>query len=131
MTDQAVPSDPVRRYAGILARGSGWMRFLSVLQIVGGLLSAVTIVGIVVAWIPIWLGVLLWQAADATAKANSEADPASMERALDRIQFFFTLNGILTLVGIGLGILAFLIVVFMLGGLAAIGDLPGPGDLPT
>lgn len=120
MTDPVVDrTDAVRHFAGILARASGWMKFVAVLAIAGGVFYAITIVGIIVAWIPIWLGVLLWQAADAASRAESETDPALLERALDRLRSFFTVNGVIALVGLSLALLAFVLVVLgFLGGLA-------------
>jgi len=112
-------TDIVRRLAGTLARASGWMKFVAVLAIVGGALYVLTIVGIVVAWIPIWLGVLLWQAADAASRAEADADPVLLERALDRLRLLFTVYGVIALVGIILAVLAVvLMIVGFLGGMS-------------
>lgn len=49
----------VRRYARQMARG---LRFLGVCFVLMALPYAATGYGLVVAWAPVWLGVLLWQA---------------------------------------------------------------------
>lgn len=123
MTIPAVPNtEVVRRFAAPLARASGWMKFVAVLAIVGGALYVLTIVGIVVAWIPIWLGVLLWQAADAASRAEAEGDAALLDRALDRLRLLFTVYGVVALVGLALAVLAFvLLFAGLLGGLGEIG----------
>ncbi len=119
MTDPLTgQTDLVRRLAGTLARASGWMKLVAVLAIVAGALYVLTIVGIVVAWIPIWLGVLLWQAADAASRAEADSDPVLLERALDRLRLLFTVYGVIALVGIVLAALAFvLLLVGVVGGL--------------
>ncbi len=112
MTVPDAPStDLVRRFAAPLARASGWMKFVAVLAIVGGALYVLTIVGIVVAWLPIWLGVLLWQAADAAGRAEAEGDPALLDRALDRLRLLFTVYGVVALVGIVLVVLMFVLLI--------------------
>jgi len=42
---------------------TGWLKFVGIVTIVSGALAALSVIGIVFAWIPIWLGVLLMQAA--------------------------------------------------------------------
>jgi hypothetical protein len=34
----------------------GWLKFLGVLSFIGGIFQALSIVGIVIAWLPIWMG---------------------------------------------------------------------------
>ncbi len=53
----------VRELSAPLASGRGWIKFLGILSIVSGALGALSIIGILWAWLPIWLGVLLFQAA--------------------------------------------------------------------
>ena len=38
---------------------AGWMKLIGTLAIIQGVLLALTIVGLIIAWLPIWLGVLL------------------------------------------------------------------------
>ena len=52
-----------------LYRGKFWMQLLGVVSILYGVLSAITVVGLIVAWIPIWAGVVLMQAAGAASRA--------------------------------------------------------------
>jgi hypothetical protein len=52
----------VRELSVPLFQAKGWLKFLGILSIIGGVFQALTIVGIIYAWIPIWSGVLLHQA---------------------------------------------------------------------
>ncbi|MDN5937117.1 MAG: DUF5362 domain-containing protein, partial [Salinisphaera sp.] len=68
-----------------------------------------TIVGRLVAWIPIWLGVSLLQAGGAIATARQSGDPAAMTRCLSKLRTYFVIWGVLALIGLilmALGVLA-------------------------
>ena len=43
-----------------LYEARGWMKFLGIVMVIAGIFTAITIVGIIIAWLPIWLGVLLF-----------------------------------------------------------------------
>lgn len=81
----------------IIACGKGWTRFVAIMLIVLGSLYALTIVGIVFAWLPIWLGVVLLNAVN---KGNN--GQGAIETALGEymrgINSFFKISGISTLV---------------------------------
>ena len=67
-----------------LYRGKFWMQLLGVVSILYGVLLAITIVGLIVAWIPIWAGVVLMQAAGASSRAFESGDAVEMTRAMAR-----------------------------------------------
>lgn len=104
----------VQQLAGPLAQAKIWMQIVGVLLIIYGVLTAITIVGIIFAWLPIWMGVLLFQAAGAAGQAQSGGDPAVLERALGKIKVYFIIMGVLTLIGLVLMGLA-----FVMGGVGA------------
>lgn len=105
-----------------LHRGKFWMQLLGVVSILYGVLVAITIVGLIVAWIPIWAGVVLMQAAGATGRAYSANDAVELKQALAKLRIYFTIFGVLMLIGIVLGLLS---MVFGIGaGLMGAG-LPG------
>lgn len=108
-----------------LARSNFWMKLLGVLLIIYGIMMAITIVGLLVAWLPIWLGVLLFQSASAATQANQTGDEAVLIRSLEKLKTYFTIMGILTLIGLILAILGF--VTGMMG--AMMGGLPHAGGL--
>lgn len=79
------------------ARGlSGWLTFIGVVTLLSAIPMAMTIFGIVVAWIPAWLGLLLLQAAGA-ARAGNERD---LIRMLRKLNSYFVIQGLLILLGI-------------------------------
>lgn len=95
----------VRQTSQPLASAKGWLTFLGVLSIVYGVLWALTLVGLLVAWIPIWLGVLLLQAGGAIEAAQQSGDPAQMMRSLSKLRTYFVIWGVLALIGLILTVL--------------------------
>lgn len=85
----------------------GWVKLVGVMSILGGALYALTLIGIVIAWLPIWMGVLLFQSASAIELAYLSGDRNAMTRALAKLKTYFVIMGVLTLIGIIITILAF------------------------
>ena len=83
-----------------LYRGKFWMQLLGVVSILYGVLLAITIIGLIVAWIPIWAGVVLMQAAGASSRAFERGDAVEMTRAMAKLKTYFTIFGVLMLIGI-------------------------------
>ncbi|MFI0471823.1 DUF5362 family protein [Halomonas sp. HMF6819] len=80
-----------------LYRGKLWMQLIGVMLILGGVLTAITVVGIIVAWIPIWAGVVLFQAASASQRAYQSGDERELRFALSKLKTHFTIFGVLVL----------------------------------
>ena len=78
----------------------GWMKLVGVMSIIGGALQVLTIFGIVIAWLPIWTGILLIQSAGAIEQAYLGENQAAMTRSLSKLKTYFIIMGILTLIGL-------------------------------
>lgn len=83
-----------------LYSSKGWIKFLGILMIIYGAFIAMTIIGIIVAWLPIWLGVLLHQTAKKIELAQSTGDVTAMVQSQNSLSTYFTIYGILALIGI-------------------------------
>lgn len=98
----------------------GWMKFLGVITIISGIGYALTIVGILVAWIPIWMGILLLQAGNKVDEATIRNNPTALVEMMAKIRVFFTIQAILLIVSIAGIIFLFLVAgisIFSLGSL--------------
>lgn len=113
-------NNPTSTIMAPLVHGKMWIKLLAVMLILGGALQALTIVGILWAWVPIWLGVLMFQAIGAAEQAVATGDPATAVRANEKLRLFFMIQGLLMLVG-----LVLMAAAFMLGGVAVLGGLLG------
>lgn len=118
----------VRSMGAILAANGGWMKFLGTMLIIMGILNCLTVVGALFGWIPIWLGVILNKAAGAASKAQMRGDAMDLEESLDRVGFFFKLQGILIMIVLVLYILMFIGIIASWGALAA--SMMDPGAMP-
>ena len=91
-----------------LFRAKGWMKLVAVMMIIYGALTALSIIGIIIAWLPIWMGVLLFQSAGQIERAHTAGDEDALVTSLAKLKTYFTITGILTLIGICVFVLAFI-----------------------
>ena len=115
-------SDPtqtlVREISLPLYQAQGWMKFLGVVMIVQGILTALTIIGIIFAWLPIWLGVLLFKSAGQAESAQYSGDKFRLIQSLEHIKLYFIINGVVMLLTVG-----FFLFIFFIGGLGFLSTL--------
>ena len=102
----ATEQNVVSAVSAPLNQAKTWIKVVGVVSILEGVLMAITLFGLVIAWLPIWLGVMLFQVATNIEKANASSDQAALMLAMDKLRLFFTILGIFSIVAIVLGILA-------------------------
>ena len=107
-----------------LASGKGWMKFVGIMFIIQGAVTALTIVGIVIAWLPIWTGVLLMQASSAIERAQMSGDSSALKESLARLRTYFIIQGVLYLVGIVVAVLYFIFFGAMFASMMKNGTFP-------
>ena len=95
---------------------TGWMKFMGIMSIVGGCLQALTIFGLVIAWLPIWMGVVLTKAGSKAGEYADNGDLASLEGMIGQLKTYFTISGILIIVSFAVTIVI-MIAWFVLMGL--------------
>lgn len=106
----------VRDLALPLASGKGWIKFVGIINIVSGVLTAMSIVGLIWAWLPIWIGVLLLQAGGAIERAQMIGDEDALRQAMDKLRLYFIIQGVIFVVSL---VLMVLFVVLFFGVLMA------------
>lgn len=116
----------VRELAAPLASGRGWIKFLGILTIIGGALQVLSIIGILWAWLPIWLGVLLFQSASQMEQASINGDTATFVMAQNKLRLYFMIQAIMIIIAFALVILFLLF-----GGMAMMAGLMGHHFSPT
>jgi hypothetical protein len=117
--DQDNSQAMVRNLIEPLHRGRFWMNLTGVMLILSGVMTALSIIGLIIAWVPIWAGVVLMQAAGAATRVHDSGDPDEMKVAMGKLKTYFTIFGVL--------ILIYLILMAggMLLGLAGMGGMMG------
>jgi len=91
-----------------LYEAKGWMKLIGIVSIIGGALYALTLVGIIIAWLPIWMGILLNKSAGLIEQAYNSDDELILNNALKKLKTYFIINGVLVLIsiaGVGLALL--------------------------
>jgi len=98
----------------------GWLKFLGILTIIGGVISALSLVGILY----IWLGVVLMQASSRIEQFLISKSSDDLADFAGKIRTYFLVTGIMAIIGIVLGVIVgciWLIVIMAAGaGLAGI-----------
>jgi hypothetical protein len=101
----------IRQVSLPLFSSKGWIKFLGILMIIYGAFLVLTIVGVIIAWLPIWLGVLLNQTANRVEQAQISGEMMSMVKAQNSLSTYFTIYGVLALIGIIATVIAIIVVV--------------------
>ena len=87
------------------------------MSIIGGIVQALSIVGIIVAWLPIWMGVLMFQAGSSIDTAGNAGDKFAFLNSLGSLKTYFVLQGVLSLIGIifALSMICILVILPLVG----------------
>ncbi len=112
-TDQA---NLIKEVSIPVYQARGWMKLIGILMIIAGVFYALTIVGIIIAWLPIWMGVVLYQAGSSSEQAYFNGDKYSLLTSLNKLKLYFTIMGIMTLISIVLMVI--MLIAVLAGGLA-------------
>jgi hypothetical protein len=99
----------VREISMPIYQSRGWLKFLGILMIITGIPSIFVLVGI----LPIWQGVLLYQAASSIETAGATGQKYALLSSLGNIKTYFVLNGVLMLVGIIIALLTICLTVIL------------------
>jgi hypothetical protein len=111
--EQAQPQqdDSARHLNDMAAVGEnmvGWLKFLGVVNIIMGVFVALSIIGILVAWLPIWLGVLLFQAGNQITEARISRNYFHLVEMMRKFKMYFMIQGILLLISLIFAVIGFL-----------------------
>ena len=81
-----------------LIRNSFWLKILGAFFIVYGVIICMSIVGLVIGWLPISLGMLLFSAAKRLDVIEEYDSPEDAVESIEKISLYFKISGIVTLV---------------------------------
>ncbi|MCX7835532.1 MAG: DUF5362 domain-containing protein [bacterium] len=105
-TENLVENDPwFVQISNILTGTKSWAKFLGVLLIIEGIMVAFSIWGLLFAWLPIWLGVLLYQAGNHAELVAFLRNKEQVLLYLDKMRLFLKISGIFTILMICMAIL--------------------------
>ncbi len=113
-TQEELQEKIIKQVSAPLYSARGWMKFVGIMLILTGVFYAISIVGLLFAWVPIWLGILITSASNRMDAAYNSGDKYSFIEAQTKIGTYFTVFGVLMLIGLVLTALL-LIVAFTSG----------------
>ena len=93
-------SNTVRNICEPLYQAKGWIKLLGILSIVYGVFMILTLWGILICWLPIWMGILLLgisKMVELAYQTNNEADMIDAQR---KLKTYFTIQGVLAMIGL-------------------------------
>ncbi|MGQ9708225.1 MAG: DUF5362 family protein [bacterium] len=105
----------------------GWLKFLGIVQIVAGIFQAITIIGILFAWLLIWLGIILNSAGNKAQEYAEKGEPQALTDFTNKLKLYFIINGIMMIISLAVFALSMIVLVV----LAALGFLSLPGLLES
>lgn len=114
MYEGQVATQPAQRIIQPIYASKGWMKFLGIMSIAYGVLAALTIIGLIFAWAPIWMGVLLMQSAKKAEVAYQIGDEADAVESLSKLKTIFTIYGVLSIIGLVVMVLYFVVIIALI-----------------
>jgi len=120
--NQNLEQNLVKEVSYPLFSSKGWIKFLGIIMLIYGIIGALSVVGIIIAWLPIWIGVLLLQTSSRIEQAQLTGDRQSMIKAQNSLSTYFTVYGVLALIGLIIAVV-FSVVFFATGMFAHLQDL--------
>lgn len=98
------------------ARGA--LKFLAWASITVGALQCLSVVGIVIGWLPIWIGVLLARTADRLERGVESQDGPLLREGMEALAKGVRIQAVLVLIGVALTLLWLVGLVLMAIGMA-------------
>ncbi len=103
----------IREVSYPIYSNKGWLKFYGIVNIVLGVFGALSIVGLLYAWLFVWIGVLIYSAAGKVESAYESGNKFTFIEAQRKLTTYFVINAVLILVGF---VITALVVIAFLGG---------------
>ena len=103
-----------------LCQAAGWLRFLGILNIIAGVIYCLTIIGLIIGWLPIWIGITLNKASHALQEGYARRDQQEIYVGMDSVAQVVKIFGVLAIIGLVINVLYFgFIILAVIGGLVS------------
>lgn len=92
-----------------LIKNKIWLKILGVFFIAYGVFACITIIGLLIGWLPIWLGLLLISSGKQLDSLKEKDNTENAVESIERISLFFKISGI-----VALGSFSFVVIMLIL-----------------
>jgi hypothetical protein len=100
-----------------LCQTAGWLKFLGILNIIAGVLYCLTIIGLIIGWLPIWIGISLNKASDSLKSGYARRDPSAIRAGMDSLSLVIKIFGVLAVIGLAINVVYFAVIILaVIGG---------------
>lgn len=107
------PESVLYRIGEPLYRAKGWMKFAGVLSIIQGVLTILSIWGILICWLPIWMGALLCAASNQIRTAVEADNEPAFRTAMEKLGTYFRIMGVLVIVTLVLALIGIFVAILI------------------
>lgn len=70
-----------------------WLKVIAICSLISGIITALTVIGILIAWFPIWLGIVLLQTANRLDVAQKQNDRYQLTEGLEKLKLYLVIKG--------------------------------------
>lgn len=100
----------MKRVITPLYNAHGWIKVAGVISVVEGILTALSIWGIAICWMSIWLGVLLYSTSNKMKQAYEDDHAEHLEEAMQKFARYFKLFAIFQILAAVIGFSAAILI---------------------
>ena len=94
-----------------LCSAAGWLKFLGILNIIIGIVYCITIIGAIIGWLPLWIGVSLNSAANSLRAGYERQNSHEIRAGMTSTALVFKIVGVIVVIYLALMALYFLFVI--------------------
>lgn len=76
----------------------GWLMLTAWFLIVIGVIYCITIIGLIIGWLPLWMGFLLKAASESLKSGFEQQDPMAIQQATRKLSTLATIFGVITII---------------------------------
>lgn len=102
---------------------AGWLIFLGWVWIISGVIVCLSIIGLIIGWLPIWMGITLKGAGENLKAGFQAGNEGNLYQASQQLSTYFMIVAVMTLIGLAINLLyigfVLLAVLVGIGGAAA------------
>lgn len=105
-----------------LVESAGWIKLMGWFMLVGGIIYCLTIIGLVIGWLPIWIGYLMKRSSEHLQNYQQTRHPDAFYLAAKDMKTTITIFGVLTIINIAILVLYIILILMavVFGGIGAL-----------
>ena len=94
-----------------LCNASSWLKLLGVVNIIIGVLYCITIIGLIIGWLPLWIGIALNRASNSLKAGYEQSNRHHIREGMSSLALVFKIIGVIVIIYLVLLALYFLVII--------------------